>query len=566
LAVAPDGSFVVYRSLHSDESGRQSSVLRLRAWNELEPRAMTDAINARSPFISPDGLWIGYFGPGEIQKIPVAGGPPETICRFAGAPGGASWGDDGTIVFSSSEMDGLQRVPATGGEPVRLTTSEMPKRVRHTMPHYLPGSRFVLFTKFDAAQLTWMTQVVEVATGTVKVVLPDAYLPAYSATGHLVYVATLPQSAAGGEIRNSVRAVRFDGARAEVVGEPVTMIDQIPPETAVLGSLGVSRRGDLVYLPDIGGATSRPLRQLVWVDRKGVETAILAPARSYGTARISPDGSRVAVDVRDETNDIWVWDLTRQTFTRVNREESLDSVPIWMPDGNRLVWASTRAGGNPNWYRMAADGTGTAERLTTATRTHFPTSITADGRTVLGFAAGVGSMDLISVTISGPESELKPLIATPASEYGAELSPDGQWIAYHSGESGEDQVYVRPYPNVDGGRWQVSNAGGTRPAWSRDGRELFYLNRDGFLTSVAVLPAAGGQFSAGLPAQILKTAYARGRTTLGLDVRAYDVSPDGRRFLMLTEPPAPPVSTLSPRIVVALNWGEELKARLPAAP
>ena len=559
LAVAPDGSFVVYRAMHVEE-GRLSSVLMVRAWNEIESRLLPETRNARSPFISPDGRWVGFFGASELRKVPLAGGRAETICRFQGGPGGASWADDDTIVFASG-ADGLQRVPANGGDPIPLTKPGGPRRERLILPHVLPGSRFVLFTLYDAVAQTGQLQAMEIATGTVKTVLPDTQLASYANTGHLVYAANTPHTVAP---RVSIRAVRFDRTRAEVVGDPVTMIDQVPQETSVAGSLSVSRRGDLVYMPDAGGATTRPPRQLVWVDRKGRETLIPAPTRSYGVARLSPDGGRIVADTRDDDIDIWIWDLNRETFTPVNREESMDSTPIWMPDGRRVVWSSTRAGGNPNLYVQAADGTGTAERVTIAATTHFPTSVTADGRTVLVFGAGQNSMDLFGVKIDASARLIEPIVATPAMEFGAELSPDGKWLAYHSNESGEPQVYVRPFPNVEGGRWQVSNAGGTRAAWSRNGRELFYLDRENLLTSVPIQAGADGRFSAGLPTRILNTAYVPGRTTLNLDLRGYDVSLDGQRFLMIKEAAAPQQGEpISPRMVVVLNWGEELKARLP---
>jgi Tol biopolymer transport system component len=250
-------------------------------------------------------------------------------------------------------------------------------------------------------------------------------------------------------------------------------------------------------------------------------------------------------------------------FTAVNRGPSLNTIPIWMPDGRRVIWSSTRDG-NPRLYAQAADGTGDATQISSGGGTYFATAVSPDGRTVLMFGSGLsatGSFDIGTVSIGDTPASPKAIITSPERDFGAELSPDGKWLAYHSIESGESQVYVRPYPNVDAGRWQVSNSGGSRATWSRNGRELFYLNRDGMLTSVAIQPAA--EFTPGLPKQILRTAYVLGRTTLGLDVRAYDVSPDGQRFLMLKEI-QPAEAAQSPRLGVILNWAEELKRRLPS--
>ena len=203
----------------------------------------------------------------------------------------------------------------------------------------------------------------------------------------------------------------------------------------------------------------------------------------------------------------------------------------------RVIWASTRGGGTPNLWWQAADGTGTADRLTNHPSNQFPTSITPDGNTVLLFGASPtpeAAIDIFTVPISATDAKAEVLVSTRGRDFGGEVSPNGEWLAYHSDESGEFQVYVRPFPSVQAGRAQISTTGGTRAAWARSGRELFYLDKDGMLTSVSV-QAAGTSFSAGVPVKILNTSYYSGSTTLGLDLRAYDVSPDGQRFLMIKE-------------------------------
>jgi hypothetical protein len=568
LAVAPDGSFVVYRALRTDRDGRRSDVLMLRAFSELEPRELPDTGFGRAPFVSPDGQWIGFFAGTALRKVPVAGGDGVDIARFDGAPGGASWGDDGYIVFSSSGVPGLQRVSANGGEPVVLTTPGQLARQRHLLPNVMPGSRFALFTEVDIAVLGFRVQAVEIATGAVKPVIADAYQAAYASSGHLVYATVSPQALAQRLGRASVRAVRFDPSRAEPEGEAatVTVLEAVAFSPTMVGSFALSATGVLVYLPEVADGRDAEPRQLIWVDRKGAETPVSLPARDYGTVRLSPDGGKAVMDVVQENAGIWTWDFDRQTFTAVNREAAMNSVPIWMPDGRSVIWSSTRAGGGPKLYKQAANGTGVAEQLSIGQGTHFATSVSSDGGTVLMFGtnyAGDGTFDISTLRLTGTAAEPQGIVASPERDMGGELSPDGKWLAYHSYESGEPQVYVRPYPNVGGGRWQVSNRGGSRAAWSRNGRELFYLNLEGMLMSAAVQIAADGEFSTALPVQILKTAYVLGRTTLGLDVRAYDVAPDGQRFLMLKEDQRSADADVPPRMVVMLNWGEQLKARLP---
>jgi eukaryotic-like serine/threonine-protein kinase len=203
--------------------------------------------------------------------------------------------------------------------------------------------------------------------------------------------------------------------------------------------------------------------------------------------------------------------------------------------------------------------------LVTSATNQFPTSIAPDGSHVVAFGVGPASIDLFTVSLQGSDRRAEPLIHSPALEFDAEISPDGRWLAYHSNESGEFQVYVRPYPKVDAGRVQISTNGGTRAAWARSGRELFYLDESGLLTSVSV-QINGATFTPGTPSKILSTRYYAGSTILGLDLRAYDVAPDGQRFLMVKEATGSgQKSTETPAsMVVVLNWFNELKARLPA--
>jgi serine/threonine-protein kinase len=249
----------------------------------------------------------------------------------------------------------------------------------------------------------------------------------------------------------------------------------------------------------------------------------------------------------------------------LNRDPAQDMSPVWTPDGKRVVWTSTRGGGNPNLYWQAADGSGAVERLTNNPTNQFPTAVTPDGRSILlfGGAAGVAAIDLFRVELNAATRTASPLMSQPGFEFGGELSPDGKWLAYHSNESGEFQVYVRPYPNLQDGRWQISTTGGSRAAWARNGRELFYLDHNGLLTAVTVAPASGTTFVAGPPMTILKTRYHAGNSLLRLDLRGYDVDADGQRFLMIKEP-ASAQSAPAVSMTVVLNWTEELKQRLPA--
>jgi hypothetical protein len=562
VAIAPDGSFIVYRS--GDVAQRRAHLM-VRAMNELEPRVLPGTVNARFPFISPDGRYVGFFVGPELRKVAISGGAAEMLARTFGSARGASWGDDGSIIFST--LEGLRRVSASGGEPTVVTTFSQDKPEQHVLPHLLPGSRWLLFTAFPSTDyLSARIEALELATGQRKTVLASGQDATYLASGHLVYGMTNASADAEQRFRASLRAVRFDPDRVEVIGESLTILESLNVGASPTLNYTVSAEGHLAFVPAGVGGRVNEQRTLAWVDRAGRETALAAPPRAYAMARLSPDGMRVLLDTRDQGNDVWIWDVRRQTLSPLNRNPAQDLSPIWMPDGKRVLWTSTRGGGNPNLYVQAADGTGSPERLTTSTMNQFPTSVTADGRTVVVFGSGGSTMiDIFTIDLQNGERKESPLIQTTGLDLGGELSPDGKWLVYHSTESGEAQVYVRPFPDVQRSRSLISTAGGTRAMWSRNGREVLYLDADGLLTSVAVSVGPNGAFEAGVPRKLLNTRYFLGVSALGLDLRGYDATADGERFLMIKNPAddnrsEPPLANL----VVVLDWIEEIKQRLPA--
>jgi serine/threonine-protein kinase len=323
----------------------------------------------------------------------------------------------------------------------------------------------------------------------------------------------------------------------------------------------VAADGTLVYVP--GGLVATPQRTLVWVDRRGREEALAAPPRAYRYPRLSPDGTKVAVEAQDQEGDIWIWDLGRQTLTRFTFDPTQDIYPVWTPDGRRLAFRSMR-GGPPNVYWQAADGTGAVERLTETPNEQAPYAVTPDGkRLVLRQDGPKTGGDLMVLTLDGAR-RLTPLVQTTFNERNGEISPDGRWLAYESDESGREEIYVRPFPDVNGGRWQVSTGGGSEPLWARNGRELFYRGPSGVLLGTTVAVEGSGSFRAGTPTKLVETRYYAGAGSGAAPGRTYDVSPDGQRFLMLREggrsdQTAPP----PPSIIVVQHWVEELKRLVP---
>ena len=548
LAITPDGSRIVYRGANQ---------LLVRALDKLEPDVLSGLGAPRGVFVSPDGQWIGFFdGTTSLKKVAITGGPPVTVASIDGAsPRGATWGADGTIVYATNApATGLQRVSAAGGDPTVLTTPDRERgEADHLWPEFLPGGQAVLFTVtaatggLDNAQIA----VLDLASGTSKVLVRGGHHAHYVPTGHLVY-------GAGG----TLRAVAFDLGRLEVVGTPVPVLEQVVTTASGGVDVAVAANGTLVYVPGRGAAGVQ--RSLVWVDRMGREEPLVAPVRAYLYPRLSPDGTRVALDIRDQEKDIWIWDLARDTLTRVTFDPALDQYPVWSPDSRRLVFTSARAGVS-NLFWQAADGTGVVERLTEAPNTQFAYAMTPDGSRVIFREDGPQQPDLMLLPLQPPRrpqlpsqgfGEPRPLVQTMFGERNAELAPDGRWLAYQSNESGREEIYVRPFPDVNGGRWQVSTGGGRLPLWSRNGQELFYVSPDEALMGVRREP--GPSWRSSTPARVLQSQYFFANEGNG---RTFDIAPDETRFLMIKEGGG--TEAAPQNLVVVQNWFEELTRLVP---
>jgi serine/threonine-protein kinase len=538
LAISSDGRYIVY-------VGGSNNQLLVRALDRLDAVALPGITGARSPFLSPDGRWIGFFATAELRKVSMSGGPPITVCRLTGAPRGASWGLDDTIVFATGDPStGLLTVPAAGGEPKELTKPDTAHgEGDHILPAVLPAGRGVLFTIVPRSPVEGSTiAVLDLKTNQKKFLIRGGSQGEYVESGHLVYGAA-----------DTLRAVRFDLGHLEGASDPLPVVEHVSMGLTGASNYAISRSGALVYAP---GALQEG-RSLVWLDRQGHEEPIPAPQRPYAAVRLSPDGTRVALDVRDQEQDIWIWELARQTLTRLTFDPGLDSNAVWTPDGQRIIFASSRQG-QINLFWQPADGTGPAELLTKSPNSQVPHSITPDGtRVIFREFVPATAIDLELLTLDEKRAS-QPLLQAPGIQMNGEVSPDSRWLAYQSDESGRNEIYVRPFPNINGGRWQVSTSGGSRPVWAHDGRELFYLDANNLITAVAVQSSAG--FRAGGPVTMPNAA-----PFVSAPYRTYDVSPDGKRFLLIkTIRDTTTESKTTPSMVVVLNWLEELKARVPS--
>ena len=287
-----------------------------------------------------------------------------------------------------------------------------------------------------------------------------------------------------------------------------------------------------------------------------METSIPAPPRGYLLPRLSPDGTRIALDVAEENRDIWVWDLARTTLTRLTFDPAIDQAPVWMPDGQRLLYSSARADGVANLYLQPADGTHDAERLLESAASHFPTAVTPDGTQAILSSPGQG--DLMAVGLRAPR-RIELLTRTPFSERNGTISPNGRWLAYSADDSGQHEIYVRPFPKADTGRWPVSTGGGVQPRWSHAGGELFFRTLSDTLMHVAVHSASA--WNASPPAKLFEMqAYFLGSAN---GFTPYDLSANDRQFLLIKPDPLE-ARTSSSRMILVQNWTEELKRLVSA--
>jgi len=542
LDITPDGARIVY--VVNLEGQRQ---LVVRALDQLEAMPLITAgagpRGPRGPFISPDGNWVGYFDGPELRRVSILGGPPLTICETSGGSRGASWGPDDTIVFATGNQRGLWQVPVGGGVPERLTTPEDGEG-SHQWPEILPGGGEVLFTMWSGAAENSQIAVLSLATREIKVLIGGGSNPRYASTGHIVY-----------GVGGTLRAVGFDIERLEVTSDPVPVLEGVLTKPVGAADFNISGDGSLVYIA--GSPQALQDRTLVWVDRDGREEVLAAEPRAYIYLRISPDGNQVALDVRDQEDDIWIWDISRQTPKRITFDPGLDWYPAWTPDGQRVAFSSTRDGAQ-NVFWKAVDGTGAVERLTQSENSQYASAFSGDGKYLVyreTRAQSGGDLRIHSVDAEGLS---EPLLVTDFDERNAELSPNDRWLAYESDASGQYEIYVRPFPNVEEGSWQISNGGGTRPLWARDGSELFYLDSSGRLMSVPVR-IEEASFDFGNLEVVMEQPYF---ASTGPPGRTYDVSPDGTRFLMFKEGGGA-TETSPPELILVQNWVEELKRLVP---
>jgi serine/threonine-protein kinase len=549
LAISPDGTHLAFNLI----SGGTLNYLPvgvdkfyLHSLRELEPKLLP--FTGGAPFFSPDGRWIGFTAPGtpvspHLRKTALEGGPPITICSSAYL--GATWADDDMIYFYAMDPGGVMRVPAAGGQPKEVFKVDLAKGERqYTYPCALPGGKAILFTEgtadsetFDDAHIA----VLNTETGQRKTLVEGGSAPRYSPAGYLVY-------ARGGNLL----AVRFDAKRLEVSGQPFTVLEGVlMSRDSGVANYDVSASGDLAYFP---GVEDRGERTLVWVDRNGHAEPLKLPPRPYLHPRISPDMRQLAIEIEGPNHNFYLYDFNREVLSQMTND-GVSHWPVWSPDGNQLVYRSGAMYGSKMW-QMPTDRSHPAAQLPGVGASQNAESWSPDGRAIAYTAITSEAGAHIMVESLEGNHESRAFVDVKAAAGSPKFSPDGRWLAYCANESGKSQVYVQAFPGP-GAKIQVSNDGGTDPVWKRTGGELYFRYGDKMMV-VAVSTAS--TFAAGRPQQLWEGHYSHGMSTScgppGATSSNYDVTADGRRFLMVKD--EAPDTAFSRQMVVVLGWAAEV--------
>jgi Tol biopolymer transport system component len=532
--LSPDGTRLVYVS-----QGR----LFTRRLDQPNATELAGTQGAFAPFFSPDGQWVAFFTPGKLQKISVEGGSAIALCSVPSGRGG-SWGEDGNIIAQLNNGGGLSRIPSAGGPPMPVTDLQAGE-FTHRWPQVLPGGKAVLFTAattlggWDGANI----EVMSLADHRTKTLVRGGTFGRYLPSGHLVYVN-------GG----TLFAVPFDVERLEVHGTPAPVLDQVGYNSAQgMAQLDFSQTGTLIYR---SGEAGVGLLTVAWLDGAGKTQPLLAKPGVYGRLGLSPDGQRLAMEVTEGSGPyIWVYDWRRDTMTRLTFTGGTNA-PLWSPDGRYIAFATGREGMSVT----RSDGSGKPQPLTQSKNVQLPWSFTPDGKRLAFMEQGIGTFHLWTVSLESDSAGLhagKPevFLQTQADERYPSFSPDGRWIAYRSDESGTDQVYVRAFPDK-GGKWQISNSGGTMPMWSRNGHELFFESLDNHIM-VAAYAVKGDSFEADKP----RAWSEKQLGSIAATSRNVDLAPDGKRIAALMPAETAEAQKAQSHVIFLENFFDEVRRR-----
>jgi eukaryotic-like serine/threonine-protein kinase len=535
-AVSPDGRQLAFIA---QRTGDTAPLVWVQSLDSLLARALaetavrTDTLSPALPFWSPDSRSIGFFADGKMKRVDSAGGSPQTICD-APQSGGGAWGADDTIIFASKIDDGLYQVPATGGAPARLTTPNRAQgEISHSNPAFLPDGRHFLFW-VQAPQPAIHIGSID-STTTARLFESDSR--AMYGSGHVFFVR-----------QGTLLAQPFDPRRLATSGDPVTIAEDV--RTFALNgrsAFSVSNTGVLVYRSGTAGSE----RKLVWHDRQGKPVATVPDsAAAYAGMSLAPDDRYVIAEIEGAgASDLWRIDLSTGTRFRITSGGKSEGSPVLSSDGQMLVFASDRHGID-DLFRVRSDGVGAEEVVAQSPMRKYPTHWSLDWISFTAFDAA-GKQDLWFVD---PRSRRpRPYLQTEHSEHSGRLSPDQRWIVYGSDETGRNAIFLRPFPNADGGKWRISGAASAgAPRWRADGKEIFYADDAGIVAVPVTLPVtpSGSAPELGIPQVLFRIG--------GIGRAQYEPSRDGTRFLI---PIGVSSTAPEPPLTIVLNWPTLLQPR-----
>ncbi|MBW3563816.1 MAG: protein kinase [Acidobacteria bacterium] len=518
VVISPDGTRIVYVGRDGEASN-----LWIRKIGELDSIRLAGSQGASQPFFSPDGNWIGYFTRHQMWKLAVAGGVPVPVAKVAYARGG-SWGDDGSIVYAPFYYSALMRISADHGTPEPVTELREAEGERnHRWPQMLPGSRSFIYTigfgeSFDEGVIVAQT----FGSDERHVLVRGGFGARYLSSGHLVYMR-----------KNSLYAVEFDPESLEVRGDSIPVLDGIANNLAGNGEYSVSTSGIIAYLP--AGATFDEGGKLAMFDRGGNRLDVPLPDRQVWV-RFSPSGDAIAGAPGYE---IWSWDLKRGSASRITSEFRAYG-PTWSPDGRRIAFGYEKDG---PWavYSRATDGSDLPAPLFDSGSPTVPSDWSPDGSKLLVMVSSAATSDDVGI-VDLESGQMSWVVQTESSEIQAVFSPDGEWIAYCSDESGQWEVYIRNLHH--GGRWQISTSGGGQPVWTYANEIFFKSGRRLLKVDVEMEP----EFRASAATVVLEAPFSE-----------FDISPDGQRIILVERAESGPTQDY---LHVVVNWFDELKQRV----
>jgi serine/threonine-protein kinase len=552
-AIAPDGAFIVYR-----DGTPGNFRLYIKRRDELTPQPLSGTEGGTGPFVSPDGAWIGFFANGELRKIPSRGGGALTIADSVNMTFvTGTWLEDGTIVYS--DLPDLRRVSAAGGPTtVIVPAAQLQGRVS-LMPEHLPRGRGILLTACDANCARSSVYVYDARTDTARLLFEDALGSWYAPTGHVLHLTR----------NGTLLASPWDMGALAPSGPAVPVLDGIQAPGFLLAPDGTAL---YVLGPPTLGAGGEPNAEAVWVDRTG-RVEQVDPKWRFNTGggnwgfSLSPDGRRIAMRIGTALGqNVWIKQLPAGPVSRLTFHDGEDRAPYWTPDGRAITFTSDRplpgdtARSNRDVWQQPSDGTGEPTLLWDHALPISEAFWSPDGRWLVmrtaGPAGATGQRDILAVR-PGTDSVARRLIATRHDEQGVTVSPDSRWIAYVSNETGSNEVFIRPFPDVERGKWQVSNGGGNAPVWAHNGRELFYFS-GGNLNVAEIRP--GPPFSVTVPRALFpRPDRVRGGSSIGGRIA---IAPDDQRFLLVRDVPVGGDSTATERLILVQNFFTELEAKV----